>query len=134
MPVTPSTKTAVTLDARRDSNGMFVIGGKPGPGRPKGCRNRLSEAFLRDLHQDWLAHGIDVLKACRERHPAVYMKVVALVVRPRAGDVEVDEFAELTPEDVLKTLQQECPEALEDLARMARQPRQQQRITRSKPR
>jgi hypothetical protein len=133
MPVTSPTKR-VTLDARRDKNGMFVIGGKPGPGRPKGSRNRLSEAFLCDLHQDWLAHGVEVLKVCRERHPAVYLKIVALVLRPRAGDVEVDEvdeFSELTPEEVLEALRAECPDALEDLARMARQP---QRLTRLKAR
>lgn len=38
-------------------------------GRPKGARNRLSEAFLAEFHADWEQHGKSVIAAVREQRP-----------------------------------------------------------------
>lgn len=37
-------------------------------GRPRGSRNKLGEAFLADLHADWLVSGVEAIqRVCRER-------------------------------------------------------------------
>ena len=51
---------------------------KPGnPGRPKGSRNRLSEAFIQALAEDFERHGAAVIERVRIEKPDAYLKVVA---------------------------------------------------------
>ena len=51
---------------------------QPGnPGRPKGSRNKLGEAFLDALHADWQEHGAEVIARVRQDRPQDYLKVVA---------------------------------------------------------
>ncbi len=51
--------------------------GNPGNGgRPKGSRNKLSEAFLKSLADDFTEHGNDVIKTLREKQPAQYCNVI----------------------------------------------------------
>src|SRR5262245_3144453 len=69
------TPTIETPSYARD--GRFVKGGKPGPGRPVGSRNRLGEAFIQDLLEDWHEHGPAVIRAVRRDDPGTYMKVLA---------------------------------------------------------
>src|SRR5512139_451298 len=45
--------------AQRDERGQFLPGSAPGPGRPKGSRNKLAEDFLGDLHEAWKKRGKD---------------------------------------------------------------------------
>lgn len=49
-------------------------------GRPKGSRNKLGEAFLKKLEQDFKRHGEEVIEAVRLEKPDVYLKVVAQIV------------------------------------------------------
>ena len=58
-------------------------------GRPLGARNRLGEAFLADLHADWLQHGSAVVVAAREKDPVAYLRVVASVL-PKEVAVTVE--------------------------------------------
>ena len=39
-------------------------------GRPKGARNKLSEALLTEVLADWEAHGADIIRRVREEEPA----------------------------------------------------------------
>jgi hypothetical protein len=66
-----------TVAEERDRGGRFVIGGKPGPGRPKGARSRFSEAFIEDLAAIWEERGIEVLQKCAEAEPGTFLKVCA---------------------------------------------------------
>ncbi len=51
---------------------------QPGnPGRPKGARNRLGEAFLAALADDFDQNGIAAILATRTEKPAEYVKIVA---------------------------------------------------------
>lgn len=51
---------------------------KPGnPGRPKGSRNKLGEAFISALHDDFLEHGPDTIARVRAEDPTAYVKVCA---------------------------------------------------------
>ena len=68
-------------------------------GRPKGSRNKLGEAFLADLHADWLGHGNQVIEAVRAEKPDVYLRVVASIL-PRELNVSVSELDDLTDEQL----------------------------------
>ena len=48
-------------------------------GRPNGSRNKLSDAFIADLHADWLAHGPEAITRVRETMPHVYLRVVVAI-------------------------------------------------------
>ena len=62
--------------------GMEKIGG-----RQKGVRNKLSEAFLKDLHAEWERSGAGVLKILTIENPAVFAAITAKVI-PTAFDNE----------------------------------------------
>lgn len=46
-------------------------------GRPKGSRNKLGEAFLQALHDDFITHGVATIETVRIERPHEYLKVVA---------------------------------------------------------
>jgi hypothetical protein len=57
----------------------------PGSGRQKGTRNKLSEAFIRDLHDEWERSGPAALKILAVENPAALAAIVAKVI-PQAFD------------------------------------------------
>jgi hypothetical protein len=56
-------------------------------GRPKGSRNKLSDAFLQALADDFEAHGQGVVEKVRTERPQDYLKIVASVM-PKRMEVE----------------------------------------------
>ena len=80
-------KNGKALDAR-DDQGRFVTGTAGGPGRPKGSRSRLSEAFLADLVTAWEAHGAEVLERVIQEHPERFLSAVASTL-PKDGRLEL---------------------------------------------
>jgi hypothetical protein len=63
-------------------------------GRPKGSRNKLSDAFLQALADDFEAHGKGVVEKVRTERPQDYLKIVASVM-PKRMEVELIHRAEL---------------------------------------
>jgi hypothetical protein len=57
-------------------------------GRPKGTRDRITEAFLRDLEECWREIGPVALKSAAESNPAAFIGVVAKLL-PKDVNVEV---------------------------------------------
>jgi hypothetical protein len=55
-------------------------------GRPKGSRHKLSEAFIADIYNDWQKHGAEVIEGVRRDKPAVYVKIVASLIRRSLHD------------------------------------------------
>ena len=55
----------------------FQAGHPGGPGRQKGSRNKLAEAFLDALHKDFLEHGKAAMEAARQESPLGYCRMVA---------------------------------------------------------
>jgi hypothetical protein len=49
-------------------------------GRPKGSRNKLSEDFIADLHESWLAFGKPALMTAAWTDPVAYVRVVASLI------------------------------------------------------
>ena len=68
-------------------------------GRPKGSRNKISEAFLADLYEDWEGNGVEVIRQVREERPADYLKVVASVL-PKDLNVNVNPLDMMTDEQL----------------------------------
>jgi Family of unknown function (DUF5681) len=60
-------------------------------GRPKGSRNKLSEAFLQALSADFTAQGTAVIEKVRAEKAHEYLKIVALLVPKQ---VELDGVAQ----------------------------------------
>lgn len=49
-------------------------------GRPKGSRNKLSEAVIKDILADWEVAGPSAVQACRLEDPAAYLRIVTSLV------------------------------------------------------
>ena len=74
----------------RAVDGRFQAGSVPNPhGRPKGSRNKVSEAFLQDMHDLWQRRGMQILEKVAESDPA---KVLAAMVQilPKDFQLSVD--------------------------------------------
>src|SRR3981081_2595452 len=81
------TETA-NADECRDRGGRFVIGGKPGPGRPAGARSKLGQAFLEDLRDAWNEHGQEALRRCATEDPSQFCRIISNLL-PRDIDINL---------------------------------------------
>ena len=64
------------LESNRFKKG---VSGNP-KGRPPGSRNKLGEAFIRALEQDFRVHGAEAVERCRKEKPEAYLNVIARVI------------------------------------------------------
>ena len=78
---------AVTTPVERTKTGQFVKGHGRIGGRKIGSRNKLSEAFLADLHKTWLKHGKKILDRVAESAPETFLRVCATVL-PKAMEID----------------------------------------------
>ncbi len=78
----------------RDEKGRF---GPGNPGKPKGSRHALGEAFVKALHDDFVEHGVDVIEKVRTEKPDQYMKVVASLL-PK--EFKIETTSDLTDEQL----------------------------------
>jgi hypothetical protein len=62
-------------------------------GRPKGSRDTINEAFLKDLAADWRKNGALALKYAREERPAEYCRMVANLL-PREAKMQLNVHSE----------------------------------------
>lgn len=83
--------------------GRFLTGNSGG-GRPKGSRNRLGEAFLEELAQDFAEHGQAAIVACREEKPTEYVKVIAGLL-PKELLLRKDPVEEMSDEEIADVLE-----------------------------
>lgn len=60
----------------RDESGRFLPGNPGGPGRPKGSRTKLSEAYLAALADDFESNGVETIVRLREERPDVYVGAI----------------------------------------------------------
>jgi len=75
---------------QKDSRtGRFLPGNSGYGGRPKGARNKLGEAFITALAEDFEAHGAEAIAVCRSKHPHRYLGVVAQLL-PKEIDLAIE--------------------------------------------
>jgi hypothetical protein len=73
---------------------------KGNPGRPKGARNKLGEAFIEALHDDFNEHGVAAIRTVRAEKPDQYLKVIASLL-PKEMNLNVNEqFSEMTDDEL----------------------------------
>lgn len=72
-------------------------GSKPGPGRPKGSRNKLGIGFIAALIDDFEANGAAAIERMRLSDPAAYVRIVASLL-PR--EVKDDSTIHLSDEQL----------------------------------
>lgn len=79
---------------------------KPGnPGRPKGSRNKLGEAFIEAMHEDFEQHGKDVIEAVRTDKPDQYLKVIASIL-PKDLNVNINNMDDLTDDQLVRRIRE----------------------------
>ena len=89
-------KDYVVGDKRPPVEYQFKPGNLANPGgKPVGTRNRLQGGFMRDLADDWDAHGKLAIQQCREKSPETYIRVVASLM-PKELEIKqpLDELSE----------------------------------------
>jgi hypothetical protein len=72
-------------------------------GRGKGVRNKLGEAFLEALHEDFNEHGAAAITKCREDSPVAYVKVLASIL-PKDLNVTINPLEELTDAELIERI------------------------------
>jgi ribulose bisphosphate carboxylase small subunit len=89
--------TEATAPQQRQIGRPFQPGQSGNPvGRPKGSRNKLGEAFLQALHEDFKANGIEAIQACRKDKPDAYLRVIAAIL-PEQIEITTREFVVVVP-------------------------------------
>lgn len=86
-------------DADQDAKTGRFVTGNSGGGRPKGSRNRLGEAFIQALHDDFMVNGVEAIKTVRAERPHEYLKVVASLL-PKQVEIKESAFDGVSDEEL----------------------------------
>jgi hypothetical protein len=84
------------MGAVKSNPAAFKPGCAPGPGRPRGMRNRLTEVALAALGADFAEHGAAVIEEVRKTKPHVYLQVVASLLPRQVQMEKLSPFSDLT--------------------------------------
>ena len=66
-------------------------------GKPKGARNKLGEAFIEALHDDFNEHGVEAIQTMRSTDPSSYVRVIAGLL-PK--EFKIETTSDLTDEQL----------------------------------
>jgi hypothetical protein len=78
----------------RNDKGQFLKGTKGVGGRKTGSRNKLGEAFIADLYNDYLENGADVIAAVRESDPVAYLRIISHLL-PQKAEVDINHAVQI---------------------------------------
>ena len=96
---------------KQGADGRFLAGNGGNGGRPAGSRNKLSEAFLSALCEDFDKHGVDVIERVRTEDPAAYLRTVAGLM-PKRIETQPAGLKEMTDDELYAIVRQDNPEAV----------------------
>lgn len=89
---------------KQDKPQLFKPGQSGNPaGRQKGSRNKLGEAFIEALHDDFQQHGIETIQRVRNEKPDQYLKVVAGLL-PK--ELKITDERDLSDDQLIQRLRQ----------------------------
>lgn len=94
----------------RAKDGRFLSGNTASPGRPRGSRVKLSEAFLAALCADFEQHGAATIERVRIDKPDAYLKVIASIL-PKQIEVTESPFDGMS-DDELEAIVKAATDAL----------------------
>lgn len=78
---------------------------QPGQGgRPKGARNKLGEAFIEALHEDFKEHGVAAIVKVRDDKPDQYLKVIASLLPKELTLNFGEDRNELTDDELIERI------------------------------
>lgn len=72
-------------------------------GRPQGSRNKLGEAFLEAMLNDFNEHGVQVIAQVRAEKPDQYLKTIAMIL-PKDLNVNVNHMDALTDDELIERI------------------------------
>jgi len=79
--------------------------GPGNPGRPKGARNKLGEAFIEALHDDFNQYGVEAIQKTRTEKPDQYLKVIASLL-PKDVNLNItDDTSEMSDDELAERIQ-----------------------------
>jgi hypothetical protein len=85
---------------------LFKPGQSGNPkGRSKGSRNKLGEAFVSALHDDFVEYGPATIAKVRQEDPAAYVRVCASIL-PKELNVRVDQLEDLSDAELDQRIRQ----------------------------
>ena len=88
------------------NKGRWLPGTSGNPaGRPISSRQKLGEAFLKDLLADWKQNGKDAIVKMRKKDAVAYCRVIASVLPRELVFTETSEIDAMTPEEMSGLLQ-----------------------------
>ncbi len=94
---------AILSGEMRDEHGRFIVPPKS-PGRPKGARNKLGEAFIEALHDDFAEHGVAAIRGVRENKPDQYLKVIASLL-PKDVNLNIgNDLSEMSDDELVERI------------------------------
>jgi hypothetical protein len=98
-----SNEAPETTGSEQKAN-LFQPGQSGNPkGRPKGSRNKLGEAFLEAMHNDFEQHGVSVIERVRCEKPDQYLKVIASIL-PKDLNINVNQMDDLSDDELIERI------------------------------
>lgn len=100
------THSKSTEPARRIHPGITPW--KPGQsgnpnGRPKGSRNKLGEAFIEAIYDDFKENGVKAIERVRAKQPAQYLKVIASIL-PKELHIKDASLDDMSDDELIEIL------------------------------
>jgi hypothetical protein len=88
-----------------ESTGRFLPGNSGGPGKPKGARNKLGEAFIQALRDSFEEHGPETIEAVRTEKPDQYLKVIASLL-PKEMTLNINDAESLSDDELIERIRE----------------------------